>query len=216
MTWIADPAVAAGANLATAGAGSRDPSAESPRQYFRRHLEQLAQRPSDLRWYFDQSLPSFSQDAEVRLAVEELVDRLGALMGFEVTRDESSGRATWTSGHSHLLVWVLDVPATVARLSRLAHEREAALHALAAPAADRVSCLVVVCGPLNRRLLEDTVALRRVQDHVRLVSAEGLVTLGAAVERGVPHEDARTLLQPAGALADPLIALAGRPSAMRP
>ncbi len=213
MTRVADAVDATrGAVVAAAVEQPRDPASESPRQYLRRHLRQTAKRPSDLRWYFDQALGAFSQDAEVRLAVEELVDHLGGLLGFDVARDDPAERATWSSGHVQLLVWVLDMPMAVARLSRLAHVREAALHSPGTAADDRVSGLVVVCGPVNHRLLEDTVALRRVQDQVRLVTVDGLMALGAAVERGLPHQDARTLLQPAGALADPLVTLVARVS----
>ena len=60
----------------------------------------------------------------------------------------------------------------------------------------------------NRRLLDDTVALRRASDHVRLVTVDSLRVLVSLVESRVVTEDgARLLLAPAGAFADPMIAL---------
>jgi hypothetical protein len=184
---------------------------ESPREYFRRYLDLRAAGPADLRWYFDQALPGFSESAEVRLAVEELVDRLGAMLGFDTSRANDSEWGRWSSGGSHLLVWALDTAMTVARMSRLVRERDLAVGTLGVPTANLVSCLVVVCGPVNHRLIEDTVALRHARGHVRLVTVDGLLALGGLMERrACTHEEALRLLRPAGAFADPLIALAGR------
>jgi hypothetical protein len=201
-----------GLRLSAADVAAEPPDAlESPREYFRRYLRLRAASPADLRWYFDQALPGFSHSAEVRLAVEELVDRLGALLGFETSRAEGSEWGLWSSGGSHLLVWVMDTGMTVARMSRVTRARDLAVGMLGVPAADLVSCLGVVCGPVNHRLIEDTVALRRAQDQVRLVTIDGLLALGALVERrACTHEEGLRLLRPAGAFADPLIALAGR------
>lgn len=215
MTGLADLGVTRPGTDAPAGSKSSRDATESPREYFRSYLRLRADRPSDLRWYFDQALPDFSRSEEVRLAVEELVDRLGTLVGFDVTR-EADDRAVWSSGGSHLLVWVLDMPMALARLSRLAHARDEAAQSLGVPALDRVTCLAVLCGAVNQRLLDDTVMLRRVQDRVRLVTVDGLQAVGATLERGgLSHEDVRCLLRPPGALADPMIALADRAASVR-
>jgi hypothetical protein len=217
VTGLADLGIARRGGATASPASVRDAALESPREYFRSYLQLRAARPSDLQWYFDQALPGFTRNPEVRLAVEELVDRLGVLVGFDAARPEGAEYGTWSSNGTHLLVWVLDMPMAVARLSRLALARDAAAQALGVPALDAVSCLVVLCGAVNQRLLDDTMMLRRVQDHVRVATADGLMTLGTAVERGgLSHDDVRCLLRPAGALVDPLIALADRASARRP
>jgi hypothetical protein len=72
----------------------------------------------------------------------------------------------------------------------------------------RATCLLVLCGDVNQRLLDDTVALRRASDHVRLVTVDSLRVLASLVEgRVVTGEGARLLLSPPGAFADPMIAL---------
>jgi hypothetical protein len=187
--------------------------AETPREYFRRFLRSRATRPSDLQWYFDQALADFGQIADVQLAIEELADRLATLIGFGTVREPGDDHAVWSSDGFHLIVWVLDMPATVARLSTLSQQRDRAAQALGAASLDRVSCLIVLGGAINQRLLQDTVMLRRVQDHVRVVTAGGLMALGALIERGaLGLEDARCLLRPATALADSIISVADRAS----
>ena len=184
-------------------------AAETPRQYFRRFLRQHAPRTSDLAWYFDQALPRFSQGADVRLAVEELIDQAGRIAGFDVVREETDGYGVWASaGGSHVLVWVLDAATAIRQIGHAGRARDAWLAGAAAPAGASATCLLVLCGEVNRRLLDDTVALRRALDHVRLVTVDSLRVLVSLVEgRVVTGDGARLLLAPAGAFADPMIAL---------
>ena len=69
----------------------------SPREWFRGYLKRHTIGTADLTWYFVQSVPRFGSDPEVRLAVEELVDQLGRILGFDAVRDEDADRAVWTS-----------------------------------------------------------------------------------------------------------------------
>ena len=183
--------------------------AETPRQYFRRFLGQHAPRTSDLAWYFDQALPRFSQGADVRLAVEELIDQAGRIAGFDVVREETDGYGVWSSvGGSHVLVWVLDPATAIRQIGHAGRARDAWLAGATAPAGARATCLLVLCGEANQRLVDDTVALRRASDHVRLVTVDSLRVLASLVEGRVVTEDgARLLLSPTGAFADPMIAL---------
>ena len=82
----------------------------SPRQWFRGYLRQHTSGTADLTWYFIQSVPRFGTDPEVQLAVEELVDQLGRILGFEAKRDDDdAGSAVWMSPAGwHLLVWIVD------------------------------------------------------------------------------------------------------------
>ena len=95
--------------VAFTSAGVAAAGTESPRAFFRRFLAERVLRGSDLNWYFDQALPHFGESDEVRLAVEEIVDRLARLVGFDVAREDEASHAVWTSPGGHqMLVWVLD------------------------------------------------------------------------------------------------------------
>jgi hypothetical protein len=183
--------------------------AETPREYFRRFLSQHAPGTADLAWYFDQALPRFSEGADVHLAVEELIDQIGRIAGFDVVREETDGYGLWSSaGGSHLLVWVLEAATALRQIGHAGRARDAWLAGTAAPAGARATCLLVLCGAVNQRLLDDTVALRRASDHVRLITVDSLRVLASHVESGVvTGEGARLLLSPPGAFADPMIAL---------
>jgi hypothetical protein len=190
---------------------------ESPRQFFRRHLQRHTSAASDLAWYLGQSVPKFAGSDEVRLAVEELVDRLGVFLGFGVARAEADDYALWTSPTgARLLVWVVDESRAVARVGAGSHTRDRLLASLAVPTGDLLSCLFVVCGPIRERMLDEAVALRRASRHVRLVGIDALATAGGLVETGaIAHEQALALLRPASALADGMIALLAPPAPLR-
>ena len=191
---------------------------ETPRQYFRRHLQRHTASPADLTWYLDQSVPRFAGSDEVRLAVEELVDRLGDFLGFSVARAEADGHAVWVSpAGARLLVWVVDATRAVARVGAGSHTRDRLLASFAVPSGDLLSCLYVVCGPVNERMLDEAVALRRASRHVRLVGVDALAIAAALVEAGtIDHDQALLLLRPASALADAAVSLLTAVSAVRP
>ena len=90
----------AGASAGRALRQRRDvprPIRSSPNRHgsiFRRHLQHHTSTAADLTWYLDQSVPRFAGSAEVRLAVEELVDRLGIFLGFSTARARRATAAT--------------------------------------------------------------------------------------------------------------------------
>lgn len=186
-----------------------DTGAETPRDYFRRFLRQNAPGAADLAWYFDQALPRFGEGDDVRLAVEELIDQIGRILGFEAQRDEADGYGVWSSaGGSHLLVWAVDAGMAQRQIGHAARARDAWLAGSTAPAGAQATCLLVLCGNVNQGLLNETVALRRASDHVRLITVESLRVLASLAEsRVVTSEGARLLLAPPSAFADPMVAL---------
>jgi hypothetical protein len=183
----------------------------SPREWFRGYLRRHTTSTADLTWYFVQSVPQFGSDPEVRLAVEELIDQLGRILGFDAARDEDAERAVWTSPAGwHLVVWVLDSQTAAARLGQVSHARDAVLASVQVPTDDRVSCLCIVCGPANHRLLAEVLDLRRQSAHVRLVGVDALMRLAEIIESGrLSHDDVVALLRPASPFADSLISLLG-------
>ncbi len=181
----------------------------SPREWFRGYLRLHTRGTADLTWYFLQSVPRFGTDPEVQLAVEELVDQLGRILGFEALRDEDAGSAVWTSPAGwHLLVWVVDAQHAATRLGKIGHARDALLAAVQVPTDDRVTCLCIVCGAANQRLLTDVLDLRRQAAHVRLVGVDALIRMAETVERrGLSHDEVITLLRPASPFADAVVSL---------
>lgn len=191
---------------------------ESPRQYFRRHLLQQTSSARDLLWYLEESVPRFAGSAEVRLAVEELVDRLGEFLCFTVERAEGHDYAIWRSPRgARLVVSVETATRAVARMAPITQTRARLLTSVDVVREDDLSCLCVLAGAVDERLVNDAVALRRLSREVRLVSTTALTALAMSLEAGrLSHADAVTLLRPSSALADGAIAIAGGPALTRP
>jgi hypothetical protein len=181
----------------------------SPREWFRGYLRLHTSGTADLTWYFIQSVPRFGSDPEVQLAVEELVDHLGRILGFETARDDDAASAVWTSpAGCHLLVWVVDARNAATRLGKIGHARDAVLASVQVPTDDRVSCLCIICGAANQRLLTDVLDLRRQSAHVRLIGIDALIRLTEAVEhRRLSHDEIVSLLRPASPFADAVVSL---------
>jgi hypothetical protein len=192
----------------------------SPREWFRGYLKLHTRGTADLTWFFIQSIPRFGSDPEVQLAVEELVDQLGRILGFEAARDEDAASAVWTSPAGwHLLVWVVDAQSAATRLGKIGHARDAVLASVQVPTEDRVSCLCIVCGPANQRLLTEVLDLRRQSAHVRLIGVDALIRLAETAERrGLSHDEIVSLLRPASPFADAVVSLVASraPSAASP
>jgi hypothetical protein len=191
--------------------------AESPRQYFRRHLQQHTLASSDLVWYLDESVPGFAGSAEVRLAVEELVDRLGEFLGFGVGRDDTQPYAVWTSPLGPRLVVRVDSGArAIATMASALHCRTQLRATLDVARDDDLTCLYALAGTCDERLLDEAVALRRASRQLRLITIPSLLSLAGAVERGrLAHRGALDLLRPASALADAVVDLIGDETATR-
>ncbi len=187
----------------------------SPRQWFRGYLRQHTTGTADLTWYFIQSVPRFGSDPEVQLAVEELVDQLGRILGFETVREDNAASAVWTSPAGwHLLVWIVDAASAVTRLGKIGHARDAMLASVQVPTDDRLTCLCVVCGAVNHRLLTEVLDLRRQSTHVRLIGIDALIRLAEIAERrALSHDEVVALLRPASPFADSIVSLVtSRPS----
>jgi hypothetical protein len=181
----------------------------SPRQWFRGYLRQHTSGTADLTWYFIQSVPRFGNDPEVQLAVEELVDQLGRILGFETAREDAAASALWTSpAGCHLLVWIVDAAGAAARLGKIGHARDAMLASVNVPTEDRLTCLCIVCGAANQRLLTDVLDLRRQSAHVRLIGIDSLIRLAEIAERReLSHDEIVALLRPASPFADGVVSL---------
>jgi len=194
--------------LADGGVG-----ADSPRLYFRKHLQQHTARAVDLIWFLDQSIPKFSGSAEVRLAVEELIDRLGSFLSLTTSRDGEGDHGLWSSPDGAcLIVMAVDPARAVASVSTGLHLRDRLLGSVAVTSEDQLTCLHVVCGTANERLLNEAVHLRRAARHVRFITVDALMRLAGLFEVGkVSAEQALSVLRPASALADGVVGVLSPP-----
>lgn len=180
---------------------------ESPRLFFRRHLQQRTATAADLAWYLDESTPRFSGSAEVRLAVEELIDRLGTFLGFGITRGDADPSALWTSPLGpRLLVWVDSGVRASATMTSALHRRTQLRATLDVARDDDLTCLFVLVGTCDEQSMNEAVTLRRASRQLRLVSVPSLMSLTDAVDRGrLAHREALGLLRPSSALADGVV-----------
>ena len=186
---------------------------ETPRQFFRRHLLRHTATAADLAWYLEQSVPRYSGSAEVRLAVEELVDRLGDFLGFTTARQPGDEFSRWTSpsGH-HVAVWTSDEAHCVAAVAAGGRVRDRLLASLVVPSSELLTCLYVVCGEVNERRINDGVSLRRATDHARVITIDALAGLATRAESAsITHDEVVAVLKPASVVADAVISLLSSP-----
>ena len=102
-------------------------------------------------------------------------------------------------------------------MASLTHTRARLLATLDVGRDDNLSCLCVLAGSVDERLLNEAVALRRASRELRLVSTSSLLALAERVEAGrLSHAEVLTLLRPASALADGVIAIAGGDAITQP
>lgn len=183
-----------------------------PRRRFRAFLIERVTTAHGLQFYMDQAVPQFTQGAEVRLAVEELVDHAGRMLGFSVERDEGREWSVWTSpATARLIVGVETAAEAAAGIGQFTRRRDEAATPESYTPAEPMTGLTVVCGGGNRRLLEDAVVVRRAADQVRLITIDALIRLVAHARSGrASHAQALTILRPPGAFADPLVPLLDR------
>lgn len=202
--------------IAAESTGAPDP--EAPRARFRRHLRGGGVDIESLRQMIARAAPQMDLDPEAHLALEEIVSRLGALLGFDASRDESAGTDFWISPTgASLAVRVMSATGVPGRLAALCHARERRLADSGDPA-HRISALAVICGSqVDWRQIEETVRVRRALESVRLVSAGALLDLAELRERRVlAHADAVALLRPPPVRADTLIDVVTRYVRLRP
>ncbi len=187
--------------------------ADSPRMFFRTHLEQHTARAVDLVWFLDQSIPKFAGSAEVRLAVEELIDRLGRFLGLATTRDGDSDHGIWSSPDGAcLLVMAVDPTRAVSSVSAALHAQDRMLGSMAVTSEEQLTCLHIVCGTANEHLLNEAVHLRRATRCLRFITVDALLRLSGLVESGtMTTEQAVAVLRPPSALADAVVAMLAPP-----
>jgi hypothetical protein len=166
----------------------------------------------DLVWYLDRALPDFDRNPEARVAVEELVDHLGRLLGFDSDHDELLACSVWSSpAGARVAVIIEQAHDARSRIGPLARALDALLASLPVASSRDVSALCVLCGQGDPADAEAAVTVRRATDRCRLTTLAALLALAKLVEsRNLAHEDAVLVLRPSRPLADPVVQLLER------
>jgi hypothetical protein len=191
------------------------PPQDPPRTYLRRILEDRLATVDDLAWYLAEAAPHLTANEEARLAVEELVDHVGRALGFDARHDEQVGRGVWVSpSGSCLIVSADDTASAQLRIGHFEQVRDVLLASSGVQRRSQVTGLCVVCGPVNRDVLDAAMVVRRASDHVRVIGVDALLSLARLTGSGaVAHDDVVMLLRPSSAVVDPLVELLARASA---
>jgi hypothetical protein len=141
------------------------------------------------------------------------LDLLGHQLGFEPEAHGVAGGAVWFSPTGVcLVVAVVDAADAVDRIGHAAHVRDAAAASIRTRARDDLTLLYVTRGIREQATLERVLLVRQAWPFLRLITWEALARLAALVEmQALAHAGALTLLLPARAYADPLVALVATP-----
>jgi hypothetical protein len=191
--------------------------AESPRHRFRQFLADRMGGVAEASWYLDQVMPKFGDDPEARLAAEELLDHVGRLLQFGVTRNDEADVSLWTTRRGTRMAVALvdgfEAVAGIGRAARIVEELRTAAHDGEAPG----GLLCVLAGEIRRRPIEQLLEVRRMSQAVRVIGLSSIMSLARAVESGsLTPEAVAALLEP-GVFADAIVAhLTGEPGPTRP
>jgi hypothetical protein len=141
------------------------------------------------------------------------LDLLGRQLGFETEAPGVAGGAVWFSSTGVcLVVAVVDAADAVDRIGHAAHVRDAAAASIRTRARDDLTLLYVTRGIREQATLERVLLVRQAWPFLRLITWEALARLAALVEaQALAHAGALTLLLPARAFADALVALVAAP-----
>ena len=124
-----------------------------------------------------------------------------------------AGGAVWSSPTGvFLVVAVVDPTDAVERIGQAGHVRDAAAASIRTRARDDLTLMYVTRGIRDQAALERVLLVRQAWPYLRLITWEALARLAALVEsRALTHAGALTLLLPARACADSLVALVAAP-----
>jgi hypothetical protein len=141
------------------------------------------------------------------------LDVLGRRLGFETEGHGIAGAAVWSSPTGvFLVVAVVEAADAVERIGQAGHVRDAAAASIRSRARDDLTLLYVTRGIRDQAALERVLLVRQAWPYLRLITWEALARLAALVEtRALTHGGALTLLLPARAYADSLVALVAAP-----
>jgi hypothetical protein len=201
-------------------AGKLDDSSgsDTPRERFRRFLQENVTRVGEVRDYIEECLRT-SGDQYSR-ALQDLVNHLGHFLGFQVTFGRYHGvqgqigfDGYWLSPSGfHLVVevktsetYAIKTADLIGYIDRLISERTI-------PDWDHALGLYIVGRPNPEiRQLENAINAERRTHQLRIISVESLLSLAELMNSyDVSHDDALAVLRPSGPTIDSIVGLMAR------
>jgi hypothetical protein len=194
------------------------PGTETSRERFRAFLKDNVQEVGQIRDFIEECLRLTGD--QYNRALQDLVNHLGSLLGFEVhfgryhgVTGEIGFDGHWkSSSGSHIVVevkttevYAIKTSALVGYVDELISEREI-------PAWDKALGLYVVGKPDPEvSQLENAIVAEKRMHQLRIISAESLLSLAEMMnEYEVDHEDILAILLPSGPRVDPVVELMAR------
>jgi len=197
---------------------------ETPRERFRAFLKENIHEVGQIRDYIEECL-RLSGDQYNR-ALQDLVNHLGSLLGFEVqfgryhgVKGEIGFDGHWKSPTgSRIVVEVKTTEAYAIKTSTLVGYIDELISEKRIPDWDKALGLYVVGRPDPKvNQLENAIKAEKRIDQLRIISVESLLNLAEMInEYEVDHEDILAILLPSGPTVDPVVDLMARVVARPP
>ena len=203
---------------------SDSPGDETPRERFRTFLKDNVQEVGQIRDYIEECLRLTGD--QYNRALQDLVNHLGSLLGFEVRFGRYHGAigkigfdGHWKSpSGSHIVTEVKTTEAYAIKTATLVGYIDELISAKKIPAWDNALGLYVVGRPDPEiSQLENAVIAEKRMNQLRIISVESLLSLAEMMnEYEVNHEDILAILLPSGPRVDPVVDLMARVVAQSP
>lgn len=204
--------------LSLVGTLDDTPGANTPRERFRRFVQENVTEVGQIRDYVEACLrasgPPYSR------ALQDLVNHLGHFLGFEVTYGRYHGvpgeigfDGLWKSETGfHVVVEVKTTEVYAIKTATLLNYINELVSTKVIPDPDKAFGLYVVGRPdPELRSLENAIIGERKTDQLRIISVDSLLSLAEMTkEYEIAHDDVLAIIRPFGPNVDPVVDLMAR------
>lgn len=199
------------------------PGDETPRERFRRFLKENVKEVGQIRDYVEECLRTPGN--QYNRALQDLVNHLGHLLGFEVTFGRYQGilgqigfDGHWKSPTGfHIVVEVKTTETYAIKTSTLVNYVNELISEKKIPNWDAALGLYVIGRPDPEiRQLESSIIAEKRTHQLRIISIESLLSLAEMMNQyDVTHEDILSVIRPSGPVVDYVVDLIARLIAQR-
>lgn len=204
--------------LALVGSLDDTPGNETPRERFRRYLQENVREVGQLRDYVEECLRTSGE--QYNRALQDLVNRTGQFLGFTVQFGRYQGvvgklgfDGYWASPSGfHIVAEVKTSEVYAAKAATLVGYVDGLISERQTPSWDVALGLYVVGRPdPELRTLEHAIVAERRTHQLRVVSTESLLSLAELMQDyDVTHEDILAILRPSSPMVDAVVDLLTR------
>lgn len=204
--------------LALVGSLDDTPGSETPRERFRRYLQENVREVGQLRDYVEECLRTSGE--QYNRALQDLVNRTGQFLGFTVQFGRYQGvvgqlgfDGYWASPSGfHIVAEVKTSEVYAAKAATLVGYVDGLISERQIPSWDVALGLYVVGRPdPELRTLEHAIVAERRMHQLRVVSTESLLSLAELMQDyDVTHDDILAILRPTSPMVDAVVDLMTR------